>query len=155
MKYIALVVVFLVAAVAGLNVWRDHTAEERGSALYHGDAPLAGKLAGNATALPLSATRCINCHEKTTTPPAGSEFQIDQGSSSGKGTYAPVLNRTWLLTPRSRHGGPASAYDAPSLCKLLQTGIDPVDVVVPPAMPRYDASQQQCSDLFAYFSHRL
>ena len=54
------------------------------------------------------------------------------------------------MQPRSRRGGPPSAYDAASLCELLREGIDPAWVMVRQEMPRYAATDAQCIALWAF-----
>ncbi len=46
--------------------------------------------------------------------------------------------------------GPPSAYTADSFCATLRSGIDPAHVTLKAAMPRYDATDAQCADLWAF-----
>ncbi len=62
----------------------------------------------------------------------------------------PALTAQYLSVPRSRRGGPPSAYDATRLCLLLRTGRDAADVLVPTTMPRYAVTDAQCADLWAF-----
>lgn len=123
---------------------RDEAARARGEALYSGQAPLPGRLAGHEADLPGIATRCGNCHEAGRT-----------GLAAAPGDrYAVGLSATRLTSPQSRRGGPASVYDAASLCRLLRTGVDPAQVMIDSAMPRYQPSDDQCQDLWKYLLSR-
>ena len=115
-----------------------------GEALYHGRAPLPGRIRGHDTALPSTATRCINCHVVGPPPqqPA-SRFGATQ-------TFGPALTGDFLAQPRPRRGGPPSRYDAQALCTLLREGLDPAKVVLPRTMPLYDATPEQCRALWTY-----
>lgn len=155
-----------------------HQAEQlasiaRGRALFHGQAELPGRLAGHAQALPAQASRCLNCHQGPTERlplarslpvPAGADITATAGplaamptaaspAASGvlaAGPIGPPLNRAQLTEPRSRRHAPASRFDAASLCRALQTGVDPAQVMLPGSMPRYSPSPSQCDDLWAY-----
>jgi hypothetical protein len=135
----------------------------RGQALFQGDAALPASLAGHVQALPTAATRCVNCHGASDTGAAAraanNAFGAGAGAEAGAGAGAgggalprtpPALGRAGLAVPRVRRGGPPSAYDAAALCTLLRSGVDPAQVVIPGAMPRYGASDAQCADLWAY-----
>lgn len=131
----------LLIAVA-LLLWMLHRGGQQhaaGAALFHhGDAALVGRLAGHAEPLPAIATRCVNCHALGT-PPDG---------------YAVALDRQALTASRSRRGGPPSAFDAARLCTLLRDGVDPAQVMIASVMPRYEASVEQCEQLWAYLTRR-
>ncbi len=112
-------------------------------------------LAGDTDALPVVATRCINCHEKSAAGPSGvGAVGEGQVSAPATRTYASALNRAWLTMPRQRHGGPATQYDAVSFCTVVRTGEDPGHVLIPPVMPRYDATDAQCESLWSYLRSR-
>lgn len=64
--------------------------------------------------------------------------------------YAVALTRDSLLGLRTRRGGPPSAFDEASLCRLLRTGVDPAQVLISTTMPRYTVSDVQCRQLMAY-----
>lgn len=118
----------------------DKRAED-GRRLYSGQSsdeapPLRGRLAGNPMDLPASATRCINCHAAATFP----------------GASAPSLQGGALQRSTPRRGGPPSAYDKASLCRLLRDGIDPAFVVVEQTMPRFDATDEQCAALWSWLN---
>jgi hypothetical protein len=140
-------------------------AQARGRALFEGQTDLRGRLAGHELPLPVLATRCANCHEtsltagralpsglgtvSTPTPPA------PQAAPRGSWTSAlaqapPSLRAQDLSAQRSRRGGPPSSYDAQRLCLLLRSGRDAADVLVSTTMPRYDLSDAQCADLWAF-----
>jgi hypothetical protein len=112
----------------------------RGARLFVGTEPLAGTLSGHDTPLPVVATRCIQCHSgpgKSTT--AASDF-------------APPLDQRQLREVRARRGGPPFAYEQSSFCRTLRTGVDPTHIVLPRAMPRFDADDAQCSALWDYLT---
>jgi hypothetical protein len=54
----------------------------------------------------------------------------------------------------ARRGGPASRYDALSFCKVIREGLDPANVVINSAMPRYQVSDAQCTSLWSYVMSR-
>jgi cytochrome c553 len=117
----------------------DDLARERGRQLFQSGDGLAGRMAGHDAALPALATRCANCHGIA-------------GQASGPGAAGPSLGRARLADLRARRGGPPSRFDAGSLCRLLNTGRDPADVVIAVTMPRYSASTAQCRDLWAHLT---
>ena len=130
---------------------------ERGRALFHGRAELPGRLAGHAQALPVQASRCLNCHQPPeaaarlpTVAPASAAASSADSLTLVAGPIGPGLNRAGLTELRSRRHAPASRFHADSLCRALQTGIDPAQVMLPSAMPRYTPSPSQCDDLWAY-----
>ncbi|MHA7472317.1 hypothetical protein ACX827_12160, partial [Burkholderia pseudomallei] len=108
----------------------------RGARLFDGSDPMHGRLAGHAQVLPSTASRCANCHQ----PPA----------PRATPALAPPLDASSLLAPQKRRGGPPSAYTADSFCATLRSGIDPAHVTLKAAMPRYDATDAQCADLWAF-----
>ena len=126
-----LVAAVLVAAASPAAA-RDDSRVGRGSALFNGQADLRGRLADHVDPLPAAVLACVNCHEGR--------------AADG----APDLRGGWLSTTRSRRNGPASAYDAATFCATLRTGIDPVQVRLPVLMPRFDLSDEACSDLWNY-----
>ena len=143
--------IILAAAGAGAWWWYQQAQQSEGEALFRGEQPLPAHLAGQTMPLPAMATRCINCHE--TRQPAA----LTDGASGASGaviarTYASPLSAVWLKEARLRHGGPATAYDAQSLCQVLRNGIDPAKVMVSTVMPRYDATEAQCTALWAYLT---
>lgn len=137
-------VVALVAAGWGASGWQAREQRERGAALYAGEVPLAGRLFGHEGVLPATATRCRNCHEPSAVP----------AGPAGLGAYAATLNAASLQTARPRRGGPPSAFDAARLCALLREGVDPAHVMIATTMPRYDITDAQCEDLWAYLRSR-
>src|SRR5688572_9638062 len=84
----------------------------RGAALFNGQTPLAGRIAGHDRDLPASVTRCAACHDM---PPSTSpSLPITVAAAAGgaqpragsPGTFGPALDARSLLEPRSRRGGP-------------------------------------------------
>ena len=139
--------------VAGMGeIWfterqaREHEAalQAQGRQLFHGEAStlgtVPGRLAGHGDDLPAMATRCANCH-------ASGEGRDPPSTTPA---FAPRLNRQGLTQAVPRRGGPPSAYDAASLCKLLRDGIDPAWVMVRQEMPRYAATDAQCLALWTF-----
>jgi hypothetical protein len=147
----------LVATIA-LLLWLRHGALQReaGSALFHGEASLAGRLVGHTEPLPAIASRCSNCHESRIRSPAGgpSATAATPASGSVAGSYAVPLTRAWLTVSRPRRGGPPSAYDSAALCTVLRSGVDPVHVMISATMPRYEASDEHCELLWTYLTSR-
>lgn len=139
------------AALASFVLWRDSGAAGRGQAMFSGDAPLSAHLHGHDAALPVLATRCINCHGGIDDGGAAARAAGNTGLRLTGKTAASKLDHDALTTARVRRGGPATRYDAKSLCTLLRSGVDPAGVMIPDAMPRYEASDAQCSALWAYF----
>ncbi len=109
----------------------------RGDALFHGTESLIGRVRGHDETLPSDAVRCANCHDAV---------------SAGRLTRvaAPHLDRSLLLDPKQRRGGPPSHYDQPAFCKLLRTGIDPASIVVAREMPVYDLDEAACASLWSF-----
>ena len=130
---------------------------ERGRAIFHGERTVAGKLEGHDSALPALATRCDNCHEARNAAPLNSP-NAPSGAAvtggAGADTFATPLDRERLSTLKPRHGGPKSAYQLAQFCALLRTGVDPAYIIVRTIMPRYDISDAQCADLWAYLESR-
>ena len=108
---------------------------ERGRRLFDGEAALEARLAGHRAPLPALASRCSNCHARdAAAPPA----------------FASLLSQRRLVALSSRRGGPPSRFDAASLCTLLRSGVDPAEVMVAQAMPRYAIADADCRALWAY-----
>jgi hypothetical protein len=127
---------------------------ERGDRLFHGDAPLVGRIVGHAMALPNSVTRCMNCHESRSSAvsAAASAVASQAPTTAGAvaGRFGPALDHDTLTQLRPRRGGPPSRYDAQALCTLLRTGVDPAQVMIPQTMPRYEIDGAGCEALWAY-----
>jgi len=141
----------LLAFVAPGWAAEDAASRQRGQAYFLGEAVLAGRLSGHAMDLPSVASRCVNCHRDSADARAASaraagNTGLDPSADAG----APPLGRAWLTQWRSRRFAPASRYDAASLCTLLRSGVDPAMVVIPATMPRYQASDAQCADLWNF-----
>jgi len=109
----------------------------RGSALYRGKEALAAKVRGHDEWLPAEAVRCANCHDAAS------------GARLGR-VAAPQLDRTLLLEPRQRRGGPPSRYDRAAFCKLLRTGVDAASIVIAREMPIYEVEESQCAALWSF-----
>lgn len=62
------------------------------------------------------------------------------------------MSQRRLTGTQSRRGGPATRFDKASFCRLLQTGIDPANIVVTAAMPRYLADPPDCDALWVFLT---
>lgn len=113
-----------------------------GARLFDGRAAMAAQLAGRDLALPVSASRCANCHRR-----GAAEMAASAASTAG---FGPVLTAAALRTRQPRRGGPPSAYDEAAFCRVLRTGIDPAYVLVDQRMPRYAATDAECAALWTY-----
>ncbi|MGU7843759.1 hypothetical protein ACV22V_30350 [Burkholderia sp. AW33-5] len=111
----------------------------RGARLFGGGDAMRGRLEGHAELLPSTASRCINCHAQSTQA----------------GVFAPRLDASTLLAPQRRRGGPPSAYSRDTFCATLRTGIDPAYVTLRSEMPRFDASDEECADLWNYLTREV
>jgi hypothetical protein len=146
-------VLLALGAAYGYHAREQSAQTARGNAIFHGESIVAGRLEGHDTALPAKAARCSNCHEARNSAPAGSS--VTSGASAvPSASYAAPLNREWLETDRSRRGGPPTHFRPADLCALLRTGIDPGHIILPTIMPRYEISDMQCADLWAYLESR-
>ena len=112
---------------------------DRGKQIYLGEETVTGKIDGHISSLPSSLGKCVTCH----TFDRQSILEVES---------APLLNRSSLLDPRSRRGGPGFSYDKTNFCKTVRTGIDPQYVVLRRAMPRFEISEAQCSALWTYLT---
>ena len=119
-------------------------AVQRGLQLYAGAAPLQATINGHAAPLPPGAARCVNCHALGTAGPAR--------AASAPSSFGPLLTRERLTQRIARRGGPPSAYDETSFCRLLRSGIDPAHVLIPRDMPRYEITDTDCRGLWLYLT---
>lgn len=110
-----------------------------GERLFRGEEPIAAAIAGHDSSLPVQASRCVNCHVR------GQPLE-------GAVQNAPLLAAATLSEPRARRGGPPSSYDARALCRVLRDGVDPADVMITRAMPRYRIDDAQCEALWRYLT---
>ena len=113
---------------------------DRGREIFEGSEPLEGAIRGHRDRLPPVVVRCRNCHATS-----------DDGTKPS-GTAAPKLDAALLIQQRPRRGGPPSAYDRQTFCKLLRTGIDPAFVLIGREMPVYDLSDAQCASLWGFLT---
>jgi hypothetical protein len=126
----------------------DDATAARGRQLFTGEAALPARIVGQDFALPVDASRCINCHAAVSAAaPAAASSALAATQRVG-----PPLTRALLTEPTRRRGGPPSRYDAASLCALLRTGVDPAYVIVPRTMPRYDISDADCRSLWLHLT---
>jgi hypothetical protein len=146
MRKDALCLLLTACGAAGAAAAADAAKAELGRQLFLGAQPLDGRIAGHSADLPASASRCANCHlaERGQRPVSA--------SASRPAAFGPDLTAENLTRPRSRRGGPPSTYDEKSLCKVLRTGIDPVQILMPAAMPRYAVSDRECEAIWGYLS---
>jgi hypothetical protein len=106
--------------------------------MFTGRQPLVAKIRGHQHGMPAEVVVCANCHTRS-------------GSDAGP-PAAPIIDRHLLREQRQRRGGPPSAYDVSSFCRLLRTGVDPAHVLVDRVMPTYDLSDGACSSLWEYLA---
>lgn len=116
---------------------------DAGRQIFEGRISLTGRLPGQDTPLPAQAVRCSNCHRSSSPNPGVALSALRQ-------PLGPDLNARTLLEPAARRNGPLSRFDAALMCRALRDGIDPMRIVLAPAMPRYDISDTQCSALWSY-----
>jgi mono/diheme cytochrome c family protein len=123
----------------------DDASAAQGRRLFLGEAPLPARIVGQDFALPVQASRCVNCHGPgaAAAPPAASAPAA-----------APVLSASTLTDALRRRGGPPSRYDAATLCTLLRSGIDPAYVMILRTMPRYEVSDADCRSLWLHLMER-
>lgn len=110
----------------------------QGRALFTGARPLVGRIRGQEADLPARVIVCAHCHA--------------QAAPDASAPAAPALDRANLTRPRERRGGPPSAYDQGSFCRLLRTGVDPVYVLIDRIMPVYELSDAACAALWQYLT---
>ncbi|HWH82824.1 MAG TPA: hypothetical protein VNU71_11375 [Burkholderiaceae bacterium] len=113
-----------------------NSAPLHGAAIFDGREPVAAQLRGHEEILPTFATRCQNCHARDVITTA----------------LGPPLTPRSLTQLKPRRGGPESAFDLGSFCRLLRTGVDPSAIMVRSAMPVYRLSDQQCTALWLYLT---
>lgn len=124
------------AAASGAGPARD---PERGKRIFHGLDAVQGAVQQQGTALPVHASKCINCHSAHT----------PTGAWAGNSQY---LSATTLSLKVSRRGGPAYVYDQPAFCRTVRSGVDPAGIVLEAKMPRYQLSDAQCADLWFFLA---
>jgi hypothetical protein len=159
MRIVAVLValaVLAVGAAAGMPPVRispRDPARERGAQLFHGPAPLTGRLVGHADPLPPEAVRCNNCHGHESEPATATAT----ATATAKGlpsqpteNVGPTLGPASLTRATKRRGGPASRYTAETFCRLLRAGVDPKEIVIPQLMPRYTLNDTDCDALWNY-----
>lgn len=112
----------------------------RGEDLFVGREPLKGAIREHKTGLPPEVVRCANCH--------GADSQAGADALTGQRQ----IDRSWLLEPNERRGGPPSVYDARSFCKLLRTGVDPAHILIAREMPVFDLDDTACLGLWAFLT---
>jgi hypothetical protein len=129
---------FCTAAAIGLPCLADGAgrAAARGALIYRGDAALPAHLRGHEEGLPAAVAKCVNCH----------------ANGRSQAGFAPPLTPASLRMPQPRRGGPESAYDAAAFCRVLRTGIDPMQIVLARSMPRFEVSDADCLALWAFLA---
>lgn len=136
------VLALVLAAKASLG-WSEPGQSARsaglGSRLFHGFAPLHGRLYTQSDELPNGAARCANCHAYANSTP------VPYSS-------APRLSAQWLIVNRPRRGGPKSYYNQERFCSLLRTGVDPAYIVINVEMPRYELTDEECNALWVFLT---
>ena len=139
MGRLSAIAMFVALSACGAS---EHERErERGEAFFAGATPVVARMAGHDEVLPGSASRCANCHGF-----------VRASSPSSAPTFGPTLSARFLRDARSRRGGPASRFDAASLCRMLRTGVDPASIIIARSMPLYEFSDRDCAALWTYLS---
>jgi hypothetical protein len=138
LKLLAVAVCLLSMALPSSSQSRDFSLRKQGESLFTGRRPLVGKIRGHQSSLPPQVVVCAHCHAQST-PDAGA-------------AAAPIIDRALLLEQRERRGGPPSAYDVTSFCRVLRTGVDPAYVVINRVMPMYELSDAACAGLWEYLA---
>lgn len=138
MNLLAVAVCLLSMAWTAGGQARGPSMAKQGESLFIGRRPLVGKIRGHQSRLPPGVVVCAHCHLPSTP---------DGGTAA-----APILDRGLLLEPRERRGGPPSAYDVSSFCKLLRTGVDPAYVLIDRVMPMYELSDAACTSLWQFLT---
>ncbi len=108
---------------------------QRGEALFNGKEPLSGRIREHDETLPPEVVRCVNCHGASARPSR---------------VAAPHLDGSRLLEFHQRRGGPPSRYDQSAFCKLLRSGVDPVQIMIAREMPVYALDDDQCASLWSF-----
>jgi len=124
----------------------------RGAQLFAGRLPLSATLQGQVEALPVEASRCINCHAPPDSVSASASASVSGSPSDPLRTFGSPLGAKALTDAVSRRGGPPSRYDEVSLCRAVRLGTDPAQVMLPRAMPRYVMTDADCRVLWAYLT---
>lgn len=122
----------------------DDVSAARGRQLFLGETALPARIVGQDFALPLQASRCVNCHGPSAAAPAP--------TAASAPAAAPMLSAATLTAALRRRGGPPSRYDAAALCTLLRTGVDPAYVMILRTMPRYEISDADCRSLWLHLT---
>jgi mono/diheme cytochrome c family protein len=107
-----------------------------GRSLYDGQVATGSpaRLRWEERALPVSAAHCANCH----------------AAAKGAEPFGPRLTADSLLTLAPRRGGPPSAYDRDSFCRVVSQGVDNTGVMLSKAMPQYPLSEPECSAIWSF-----
>jgi hypothetical protein len=153
-----LVLTIVLAGGWALQQARQRVAVAQGNQLFHGDAPLTGRIVGHEMVLPVGVSRCMNCHETRSAAISAAASavanQVPGTAGAVAGRFGPALDRDTLTQMRARRGGPPSRYDVQALCTLLRTGVDPAQVMIPQTMPRYEIDAAGCEALWGYINTR-
>ena len=142
----AAAIVSVVAIVLVCLVGREWGLREMGAELFDGRRALVASVQGQELVLPPFAVRCVNCHDLGPTA-------TDRSASAPLANFGPAISGASVAADQARRGGPPSHFNASTLCRLLRTGVDPSDVLVTRAMPRYRISDAQCNALWEHLSH--
>ncbi|AZG16080.1 MULTISPECIES: c-type cytochrome [Cupriavidus] len=109
---------------------------ELGRSLFYGSVTPAtpARLRWEERPVPAAAARCANCHVAT----------------QGAQPFGPPLTADALLTLAPRRGGPPSAYDRDSFCRVVAQGVDNTGVMLSKVMPQYRLSDPECTALWSF-----
>ena len=149
-KGVAAVALGFVLTVASLQAQALTTSENRGKQIYlRGTSPSEAKITAlvgrEGVALPASAVPCASCHGPDGRGrPEGGIIPPDIRWSELTKIYGHVHEEG------RREGRRHPAFDDEGFVKALQTGVDPGDNRMDPAMPMYQMPEQEMADLVAY-----
>jgi hypothetical protein len=129
---------------AGACRRRSSPIAQLGESLFDGRRSIAAHLFGDETPLPADAARCANCHLRVS-------GIVDAGAATTQ-TFGPPLTALTLRETRPRRGGPPTRYDEGTFCRLLVDGVDPAQILIQRAMPRYAADAAACRALWEFLA---
>ena len=120
--------------------------EEHGRRLYRdgvavSGAPITARMAGATNALAGMPVACGNCHGED------GRGRAESGVDPGDVTWTELTKPYGHAHANGRRHGP---FDAMSLARAVNDGIDPGGNAFSPAMPRYSASTADLEALVAY-----
>ncbi len=145
---VGLAAVTVIGTVVGLSRLHEYA---RGRGIYEGSVSLPARVDGQDFALPVQASRCVNCHALAAKDGVvASAPGVAPSRAAAAVALGPALTPAHLREMRPRRGGPPSRYDPATMCRLLRSGVDPAYVMITRAMPRFDVSDDDCAALWRF-----